>query len=196
METNTENTEQVPPETGLSFPCDQCPRIFPSRPSLSMHKVRTHGKGWSTVRNFNKPKLRSPEERRNADALRKRREYQRKLRATYKVTNRDSRGYPLPVAKENLRETGWSPARREHFKKTWEKKRRKEAQRNKLMVSQVVDRLQPGKKRTQFVWPLPPEKVTEEAKSLQPTGAALDWVHAQLHFCPKCGEDITRWKRS
>lgn len=99
MGTNTETQNTADP-----FQCDKCERTFHTKPALTMHKIRAHGKGWSTSGNFRHKGKQTPQQRRDADATRKRRNYQKKLRARYKQEGKDSRGYrkqhyvyPLPT---------------------------------------------------------------------------------------------------
>jgi len=97
------------------FNCNQCDRVFDRERSLRMHKIRSHGPGWSTTKNFKGTTGRRSKDQPREERLAKRREYQHKLRERYYAEGRDSKGA--------LRQPGWKPQRRKKWK--WSESQRK-----------------------------------------------------------------------
>jgi hypothetical protein len=159
----------------LNFPCDKCDRRFKSPAARNMHKVRTHGKGWDTSKNFRKNLHNRVAQREKLLAAK--REYNRKLRARYKLEGKDSRGYPLPdrgLLKRisNLNRKGgkpWTDAQRDKFRRTMKAK----------------------SKRIQIVYP-DPRGVTEFNKGEIVRGVEV--TIPALKHCPNCGEHLEGWR--
>jgi predicted RNA-binding Zn-ribbon protein involved in translation (DUF1610 family) len=118
---NTDNDLFVPNEDAASETsttpmeaCPKCGKLFKSGPSLRMHDIRKHGKGWSTAGNFNGRAAMSREER-----LRKRRIYNRKWRLAKgmgvrpKAYRGGNKGMKLPK---------WSTGRLAKFRRTMKRK--------------------------------------------------------------------------
>jgi predicted RNA-binding Zn-ribbon protein involved in translation (DUF1610 family) len=157
METTTQETL-----TGL--PCPKCGKTFKNAMAMRMHTLRKHsGKGWDTSANFRHGLARKSREK----LLLAKREYNRRLRARYKLEGKDSRGYPLDKRWSNLNRKGgkpWTDAQREKFRRTMKAKARH---------------------RIQIVYPEPTDKPgIELAQVYVPT----------LKHCPNCGENIEGWK--
>jgi hypothetical protein len=143
MEPNTETNNQTntepswpPTDTGITstthpfpFQCERCLRDFKSERALRMHKIRMHsGRGWDTSQNFRSKKTVN-------QRLAHRREYQRKLRARYRMEGKNSRGYARTGAR-------WSDQQRAKYQRTMSTRRK-------------------AKNRTMYVYPLPAEQNTQ-----------------------------------
>lgn len=153
-------------------PCGYCDRVFKSMPALRMHKVRAHGKGWDTSRNFGK---------RNLTQHEKKLQYQRNLRARYKREGKDSRGYPKKTGAHK-----WGPEQLHKFRRTMKRKAMAKAGANLFEAG--------GNKKTkrsiQIIYPDPSHPFNQDEPELAD-------VHVpQLKFCPNCGEHLVPWKHT
>jgi predicted RNA-binding Zn-ribbon protein involved in translation (DUF1610 family) len=118
--TNTETdngfipNEDAASETSNMEACPKCGKLFKRGPSLRMHEIRKHGRGWSTAGNFGGRTAMTREER-----LRKRRIYNRKWRLKRgmgvrpKAYRGGNKGMKLPK---------WSPSRLAKFRRTMREK--------------------------------------------------------------------------
>jgi hypothetical protein len=122
----------------MSEQCPDCLRWFKSKPALNTHRVRSHGKGWSTTKNFHGGK-----KSRSADLARKR-AYNAKVRAENIAKGLTSSGKPRKrrransASLANLHRGGfpWSAERRAKFERTW---RAKNQARNNHKVGIIDD---------------------------------------------------------
>jgi hypothetical protein len=160
-EMNTENTEVTPHQ------CPKCPKSFLSKAGLTMHTMRVHsgntGYKWKARQSHNWDTSILEKER-----LERRRKYQRKLRARYKLQGRDSRGYPVTGKGGNkgMKLPSWSKERLAKFQSTM---RRKAASKHGFKP-----------KRIQIVYPDPREAGAETV------------TQPEIRFCPYCGFNIER----
>lgn len=149
---NTENTdEQRTTSENIAvadklpfFQCPKCPKSFTTPQGLSMHDLRVHSKKlgtgykWKQRQSHNWDTSVLEKER-----LARRRAYQRKLRARYKLQGRDSRGYPVKTVDPRK----WTTERLSKFQSTMRRK--------------ALEKKNP-QKRLQFVYPITEAVPTEQ----------------------------------
>jgi predicted secreted protein len=123
------------------------------------------------------PKVDNPEKRQKREA------YLRQ-KARFTAMGLNSKGAPFKLSPKGLRNVRLAQARRRY------------RERMERLAAAGGTNHKPTK-RIQFVYPPPADDdaafapQTATAAEMEPTGATLETPH----FCPKCGEDITRWKR-
>lgn len=112
--------ENIPTENEASFICAKCGKGFFTKPALAMHVMRVHTRAGQKGAKW---KQHQSEE----DRLRRKREYNAKMRKRFYAQGLDSRGrVPKPGYKPRHRETKtWSPERRAKYEKTIRKQRKK-----------------------------------------------------------------------
>lgn len=191
-----------------------CNKAFATRPALTMHVIRAHGKGWSTTANF-KTKKRNPL---SPDRQAMQRLYNARMRERYRAQGLTSAGKPrkrpyiprsqTPEAKRSAylrqRDKYYSQGLNAKGKPFGNKHGRisPEGLRNIAKATRLRHQRERAEKnhRIQFVYPVPTKKQQIDLRREQLTAPvetpAPEWVHAQLHYCPKCGENLASWKKT
>lgn len=213
----TEHSPLLPLAPSKPFPCDWvgCPRGFDTAQQLAMHKIRMHTHRFVRSHKTKKAAIESRKE--------KQRRYNAAMRARYIAQGLTSAGKPRKKPVKAFPRTN-SPAYkalkyRESRDRYWAlglnakgkplkmqgvalDNLRKAQEKRRAAERRTKHTMKNKHKRIRFVYPLPaePEEVeafapqTGNAAEMEPTPTPK-WVHAQLHFCPKCGEQLTKWKR-
>lgn len=198
--TTTENmaiAEKLPMPDITPFQCPKCPKSFLSKQGLNMHNMRVHTKVLGTGYNW-KGKRKQSKDFPSNDLATRRRKYREtrdenlKMGLTAKglrFKNKGAwhrqmmmRGLPLhkPIGTDPRK---WTPERTAKFKRT--------------MKLRAMEKATRTGKPVRFVYPVPEEAPVAAAvlSDLGKETPLTEWLHAQLHFCPKCGEHLTKWKK-
>lgn len=188
----------------LRFKCDfdGCTRRFDSPKGLMMHRIRGHISPWSTTGNFGTKK------QRRKRRLEKMRIVSKATRIKNIAKGLTGSGYERKTSPVAGRPRWKSKAYRSM--KYREQVERYHAQglnahgqpfkNNKLSLAMQKSlglrtrRRGKSGRMMPYVFPVPETERPEQAQPTQPA-TTPEWIHAQLHFCPHCGEKLTAWKK-
>jgi hypothetical protein len=195
-----------------------CPKPGPykSEAALTMHTIRAHTHPWSTSDNFKGGRTSDTARSRWNHAYRDRlkealrlgfntwkevplklqKEYRSKLQRKYNAAHR------FRNVSKGLTAAG-KPRVRPFPSHTIEYRKRKYremlARNHARGLNAHGKPFKMARHKLRYVYPLPTTPTNKEVPTPEPPPVLAapepKWVHAQLHHCPGCGEDLTKWKK-